>query len=72
MQGMWKERLAAGGAATDRYGLLHARLGYTTRLFDTRVTLSADLRNLLDTTYTEVLDAPMPGRTLLVGGQVRF
>jgi iron complex outermembrane receptor protein len=39
---------------------------------DTRVTLSADLRNLLDTTYTEVLDAPMPGRTLLVGGQVRF
>jgi iron complex outermembrane receptor protein len=72
MQGMWKERLATGGPATDRYGLLHARLGYTTRLFDTRVTLSADLRNLLDTTYTEVLDAPMPGRTLLVGGQVRF
>jgi len=72
MQGTWKERLAAGGPATDRYGLLHARLGYTTRLFDTRLTLSADLRNLLDTTYTEVLDAPMPGRTLLVGGRVRF
>jgi vitamin B12 transporter len=70
LQGLWKDRIRDAGAATDRYGVMHGRLGYDTRLSGARVTLSVELRNAFDRQYSEVFDAPMPGRTLLVGATV--
>jgi iron complex outermembrane receptor protein len=70
LQGTWKDRLPA--LATDQYGVVHGRLGYTTRWAGARATLSAELRNAFDREYTEVFDAPLPGRTLIVGATVRL
>ena len=72
LQGTWKDRLRTPDLATDRYGVVHTRLGYRTRLGGARTTLSLEARNLLDRSYSEVFDAPMPGRTLLVGATVRL
>jgi iron complex outermembrane receptor protein len=47
-------------------------LGYTTRLSGARTTLSVELRNAFDRQYSEIFDAPLPGRTLLVGASVRL
>jgi iron complex outermembrane receptor protein len=52
--------------------VVHGRLGYTTRLSGARATLSAELRNAFDRQYSEVFDAPLPGRTLIVGATVRL
>ncbi|PSQ59568.1 MAG: TonB-dependent receptor [Bacteroidetes bacterium QH_10_64_19] len=70
LQGLWKDRIRNAGGATDRYGVVHGRLGYDTRLSGARVTLSVELRNAFDRPYSEVFDAPMPGRTLMVGATV--
>ncbi|PSQ84181.1 MAG: TonB-dependent receptor [Bacteroidetes bacterium QH_2_63_10] len=72
VQGTWQDRLDDPRLATDRYGVLHARLAYETRLAGTRLTLSGELRNAFDRQYSEVFDAPMPGRTLLVGAELRL
>ena len=72
LQGLWKERLTDAGLATSSYGLVHSRLAYQTSLFDTRIQLSAEVRNVFDAEYTEVFDAPMPGRTLFIGGRIRL
>jgi len=67
----YTDRLGTSGPATDRYGLIHARLAYGWQLTDdTHVALSAEARNLLDEDYTVVLDAPMPGRTFLASVRV--
>ena len=70
MQGLWKDRMDGTGIATDRYSVVHVRAGYTMSLAGTPATLTAEVRNLFDRTYTEVFDAPMPGRTLLVGARI--
>jgi len=72
LQGLWKDRLRDAPLATDRYGVVHGRLAYTARLSGARTTLSAELRNAFDRQYSEVFDAPTPGRTLLVGATVRL
>ena len=72
LQATWKDRLRNPDLATDRYGVVHTRLGYRTRLGGARTTLSLEARNLLDRSYSEVFDAPMPGRTLVVGATVRL
>jgi iron complex outermembrane receptor protein len=72
LQGTWKDRLRPPALATDQYGVVHGRLGYTTRLSGARATLSAELRNAFDRQYSEVFDAPLPGRTLIVGATVRL
>lgn len=72
VQGLWKDRLADQGLATPSYGVVHGRLGYRTSLSGVPVTLSAEVRNLFDTEYSEIFDAPMPGRTLLVGAKVQL
>lgn len=72
LQGVWKDRLRDAPLATDRYGVVHGRLGYATRLSGARTTLSLELRNAFDRAYSEIFDAPMPGRTLLVGASVRL
>ena len=70
LQGLWKDRMDGTGIVTDRYGLVHARAGYTVSIAGTPATLTAEVRNLFDRSYTEVFDAPMPDRTLLVGARV--
>lgn len=70
VQGLWKDRLKDTGLATPSYGVVHTRLAYDTRLGGTQLTLSGELRNVFDANYSEVFDAPMPGRTLLVGATV--
>lgn len=73
LQGVWKDRLRdvdEPKAPTDRYGVVHGRLAYNTRLSGARTTLSVELRNAFDRQYSEIFDAPMPGRTLLVGAEV--
>jgi len=73
LQGVWKERLRdveGPTAPTDRYGVTHGRLGYRVQVGGAPVTLSAEVRNLFDADYTEIFDAPLPGRTLLVGATV--
>lgn len=72
VQGLWKDRLSNTGLATGTYGVAHGRLGYRTRLGGARTTLSLEVRNLFDRQYSEVFDAPMPGRTLLVGAKVQL
>ena len=75
LQGLWKDRLRAlegPTAPTDRYGVVHGRLGYRVQVGGAPVTLSAEVRNLFDADYTEIFDAPLPGRTLLVGAEVQL
>lgn len=72
LQGMWKDRYDDESIATDQYGVLHTRLAYNTRLGGQRVTVSGEVRNLFDRAYSEVFDAPMPGRTFLVGASVNL
>jgi iron complex outermembrane receptor protein len=72
LQGAWKDRLRPPALATDQYGVVHGRLGYRTRLGGARTALSLEARNLFDRAYSEVFDAPMPGRTLIVGATVRL
>jgi iron complex outermembrane receptor protein len=72
VQGLWKDRLRDAGLATERYAVIHSRLAYTTRLGGKRVTLSGEVRNLFDRAYSEIFDAPLPGRTLLVGASLRL
>ena len=73
LQGVWKDRLRnveGPTAPTDRYGVVHGRLGYRVQVGGAPVILSAEVRNLFDADYTEIFDAPLPGRTLLVGAEV--
>jgi iron complex outermembrane receptor protein len=70
LQGTWKDRFDADRLATGRFGVVHTRLAYDTRLGGQSVTLTGEVRNVFDTDYSEVFDAPMPGRTLLVGATV--
>jgi iron complex outermembrane receptor protein len=75
LQGLWKDRLRdvdGPTVPTDRYGVVHGRLGYRVQVGGAPVTLSAEVRNIFDADYTEVFDAPMPGRTLLVGAAVQL
>ncbi|MFB6271818.1 MAG: TonB-dependent receptor plug domain-containing protein [Salinibacter sp.] len=72
VQGLWKDRLKDAGLATNRYGVVDGRLGYRTQLGGTPLTFSVEVRNLFDREYTEIFDAPMPDRTLLVGASIRL
>lgn len=72
LQGVWKDRLRDAPLATDRYGVVHGRLAYRTHLSGARTSLSVELRNAFDRQYSEIFDAPMPGRTLLVGASIRL
>ena len=73
LQGLWKDRMGGASAlASDQHAVVHARAGYRAELAGTPVTLTAEVRNLFDRDYTEVFDAPMPSRTVLIGARVGF
>jgi len=61
------DRMGDRDIPTDQYGLIHVRLAYGWQMVeDKHVALSAEVRNLRDRQYSDILDAPMPGRTFLV------
>jgi len=72
LQGIWKDRIREPEDATDRYGVVHTRLAYNTRLGGQRVSVSGEVRNLFDREYSEIFDAPMPQRTFVVGASVQL
>lgn len=72
LQGHWKEHMAAPTPADKRYGVLNLTAGYRLPLSSTDLTLTGELRNAFNTEYSEVLDAPMPGRWWILGAEVQL
>ena len=64
---LWKEKLDG-----TSYSTLNLRATHTFPLNRSTLKLTLDLRNVLDEFYTEVLDAPMPGRWISFGANVYF
>lgn len=72
LQGLWKERMATPGPADRHYYVFNLTAGYTIPVSSTEVQLTGELRNAFDTQYSEVLDAPMPGRWWILGAEVQL
>lgn len=72
LQGLWKERIEAPAPADVSYGIVHLRADYQIDVLGPRTLLSAEVRNLFDQRYSEVFDAPMPGRWWILGARVRL
>lgn len=72
LQGQWKERMETPSPANQRYSLFNLTAGYTLPVSSTQIKLTGELRNAFDTEYSEVLDAPMPGRWWIVGAEVQL
>jgi outer membrane cobalamin receptor len=51
----------------ESYLVAHLRAGFVPPLASGRLTLEGELRNVFDATYTDIFDAPMPGRWWLAG-----
>lgn len=64
-RGLWKDR-----RARDGYAVVDARLARRWALGRQHLTLSAEVRNVLDAAYSDVFGAPMPGRWWLLGLRV--
>lgn len=64
---LWKEKLDASS-----YAVVNLRASYQAFSGSVPVTFSLDLRNIFDRAYTEVLDAPLPGRWLVFGAHIKF
>ena len=62
VQILWKEKLDG-----TSYSTTNVRATYALPMRENNVTITLDLRNLFDEYYTEVLDAPLPGRWISVG-----
>lgn len=65
LQGLWKDPVASAS-----YAVLNAQLGYRFHLGRQRLTLRGEIRNLFDKQYSDVFDAPMPGRWWIFGVQL--
>jgi iron complex outermembrane receptor protein len=61
-QGLWKDPIAS-----ESYAVLNLQLGYRFHLGRQRLTLRSEIRNLFDEQYSDVFDAPMPGRWWIFG-----
>jgi iron complex outermembrane receptor protein len=64
VQGLWKQRMRTvpshvGGPS---YSVINLRAAYRLPLGAQQVVISGEMRNLFDVEYTEIFDAPMPGR----------
>ena len=69
VRGLWKEPQVAG-PFTEAYGVVDLRLAYVWNSGRFRLSLSGEVRNLFDQSYSEVFDAPMPRRWMLEGIKV--
>jgi outer membrane cobalamin receptor len=65
-RGLWKER-----RQRPSYGVVHGRIAYAVPTWGERLLLSVEVRNLFDTDYSDIFDAPMPGRWWIVGLELR-
>lgn len=72
LHGLWKERIEAHDLADASYGVVHLRAEYRIDALGPRTTFSAEVRNLFDRQYSDVFDAPMPGRWWIIGARVRL
>ena len=66
LQGLWKERLTG-----ESYAVLNGRVAYRMEAGPGSVTVSVEARNMFDVEYTEVFNAPMPGRWWIFGVRLR-
>jgi len=64
---LWKEKLDG-----TSYSTVNIRASQTLSLPKNQIKITLDLRNLFDEFYTEVLDAPMPGRWISLGANFYF
>ena len=64
-QVLWKDRLVG-----PSYSVVNVRAGYRLDLGRQRLGLFSEIRNLFDTNYAEIFDAPMPRRWWLFGVQL--
>ena len=67
LQAFWKEKLY-----DTMYGVMNVRAAVPLTFGMRQFTISVDVRNVFDLAYTEVLDAPMPGRWVLFGVHLRI
>lgn len=72
LQGLWRDRIVRTGLETGSYAVFHGRIGQTIRVGTRRASLSAEVRNLFDRQYSEIFDAPMPGRWWIIGAEVQL
>ena len=70
VQGLWRERIDVPDAADLRHGVVHVRGDYQLDALAPGLILSAEVRNVFDRQYSEVFNAPMPGRWFIAGVQV--
>ena len=66
-RGLWKER-----RQQPSYGVVHGRVAYAVPTGGNRLGFSLEVRNLFDTDYADIFDAPMPGRWWIVGVELRL
>ncbi|HET6569622.1 MAG TPA: TonB-dependent receptor, partial [Rhodothermales bacterium] len=62
LQGLWKDPMLE-----EAYGVVNLQAGYHVDLGRQRLSLLGEVRNLLDRRYSDVFDAPMPGRWWIFG-----
>lgn len=67
LQAFWKQRLN-----DDTYGIVNANLGVPFKVGEQSLHIAIEVRNLFDLAYTEVLDAPMPGRWIFFKAKYGF
>jgi outer membrane cobalamin receptor len=65
-RGLWKER-----RQRSSYGVVHSRVAYAVPTWGERLGLSLEVRNLFDADYSDIFNAPMPGRWWIVGVELR-
>ena len=75
IQGLYRERdeenaAAIGADISPSFMIWHARFG--TRILDGRVLIQANIYNLLNETYADLLGADMPGRWWTIGAGIRL
>lgn len=64
LRGLWKDR-----RSRKSYTLMHARADYSLPFAANRFSISLSVRNVVDTEYSDIFDAPMPGRWWIFGMQ---
>ncbi len=62
LRGLWKDR-----RSRKSYSVIHAKAGYRIPLAAQSLSLSLAVRNIFDAQYSDIFNAPMPGRWFIFG-----
>ncbi len=65
LRGLWKDR-----RSRKSYSVIHARAAYKIPFAEKRISLSVAVRNIFNTQYSDIFDAPMPNRWWIFGVQL--